>query len=138
VVAFGFISLNAGFVPLRPSHHAGFRVPQLLSQTLRRNRASAAGVGAEIGHGRESVNNWRNGDALPGRKARDKVLACARYPRLTETVRSRDRYFFFRHWKKHGVDAFHRPNQWFLLVDEQAAKLFAKTDALAERVLKVA
>jgi hypothetical protein len=59
--------------------------PQLLSQYMRRIRASAAGVGAEIGLSRESVNNWRNGDASPGRKARDKVLACARYLRLTET-----------------------------------------------------
>jgi hypothetical protein len=58
--------------------------PQLLSRYMRRIRASAADVGAEIGLSRESVNNWRNGDAQPGRKARDKVLACARYLRLTE------------------------------------------------------
>lgn len=58
--------------------------PQLLSRYMRRIRASAADVGAEIGLSRESVNNWRNGDAQPARKARDKVLACARYLRLTE------------------------------------------------------
>ncbi|MGB0133645.1 hypothetical protein [Dokdonella sp.] len=63
--------------------------PQLLSQYMRRIRASAAGVGAEIGLSRESVNNWRNGDASPGRKARDKVIACARYLRLTEAETNR-------------------------------------------------
>ena len=47
--------------------------PQLLSRYMRRIRASAADVGAEIGLSRESVNNWRNGDAQPARKARDKV-----------------------------------------------------------------
>lgn len=59
--------------------------PQLLSHYMRRIRASAAGVAAEIDLSRESVNNWRNGDALPGRKARDKVLGCSRYLRLSES-----------------------------------------------------
>jgi transcriptional regulator with XRE-family HTH domain len=58
---------------------------QLLGQHMRRIRASAAGVAVEIGLSREAVNNWRNGDARPGRQARDKVLAAARYLRLTET-----------------------------------------------------
>lgn len=57
---------------------------QLLSQHMRRIRASAAGVAVEIGLSREAVNNWRNGVARPGRQARDKVLAAARYLRLTE------------------------------------------------------
>lgn len=64
---------------------SGDGFPQLLSRYMRRIRASAADVGAEIGLSRESVNNWRNGDAQPARKARDKVLACARYLRLTES-----------------------------------------------------
>lgn len=63
--------------------------PQLLSQYMRRIRASAAGVAAEIGLSREAVNNWRNGDALPGRKHRDRVLACARYLRLSEAETNR-------------------------------------------------
>src|SRR5690606_1763601 len=54
-----------------------------------RIRASAAGVASEIGLSREAVNNWRNGDALPGRKHRDRVLACARYLRLTEVETNR-------------------------------------------------
>jgi transcriptional regulator with XRE-family HTH domain len=57
---------------------------QLLGQHMRRIRASAAGVAVEIGLSREAVNNWRNGVARPGRQARDKVLAAARYLRLTE------------------------------------------------------
>ena len=61
----------------------------LLSQYMRRIRASANGVGQEIGLSRETVNNWRNGDALPGRRARGKVLACARYLRLTEDETNR-------------------------------------------------
>ena len=63
--------------------------PQLLAQYMRRIRASAAGVAAEIGLSREAVNNWRNGDALPGRKHRDRVLACARYLRLSEVETNR-------------------------------------------------
>jgi len=63
--------------------------PQLLAQYMRRIRASAAGVAAEIGLSREAVNNWRNGDALPGRKHRDRVLACARYLRLSEAETNR-------------------------------------------------
>ena len=61
----------------------------LLAQFMRRIRASAAGVASEIGLSREAVNNWRNGDALPGRKHRDRVLACARYLRLTEVETNR-------------------------------------------------
>ncbi|WP_146151765.1 helix-turn-helix domain-containing protein [Ahniella affigens] len=57
---------------------------ELLSQHMRRIRASAADVAAEIGMSREAVNNWRNGDSIPGRRHRDRVLACARYLRLSE------------------------------------------------------
>ncbi len=63
--------------------------PQLLSRYMRRIRASAAGVASEIGMSREAVNNWRNGDSLPNRKHRDKVLACAAYLRLTENETNR-------------------------------------------------
>lgn len=59
--------------------------PQLLSSHMRRIRASAAGIASEIGMSREAINNWRNGDALPSRKHRDKVLATARYLRLSES-----------------------------------------------------
>jgi hypothetical protein len=58
--------------------------PALLTRYMRRIRASAAGVASEIGMSREAVNNWRNGDALPSRRHRDKVLGCARYLRLSE------------------------------------------------------
>ncbi|RSZ60921.1 hypothetical protein HF313_17465 [Massilia atriviolacea] len=57
----------------------------LLSQHMRRIRASASGVATEIGLSRESVNNWRNGSSLPSPKSRDRLHACARYLRLTET-----------------------------------------------------
>lgn len=56
----------------------------LLSLYMRRIRASAAGVASEIGLSREAVNNWRNGSSRPSARARDKVLTCARYLRLTE------------------------------------------------------
>ncbi len=58
--------------------------PTLLGHYMRRIRASAAGVASEIGMSREAVNNWRNGDSLPSRRHRDKVLACAAYLRLSE------------------------------------------------------
>lgn len=58
--------------------------PDLLSRHMRRIRASAAGVAAEIGISREAVNNWRVGTSLPSRRHRDRVLACANYLRLTE------------------------------------------------------
>ncbi len=58
--------------------------PTLLTHYMRRIRASAAGIASEIGMSREAVNNWRNGDSLPSRKHRDKVLACAGYLRLSE------------------------------------------------------
>ena len=58
--------------------------PTLLALYMRRIRASAAGIASEIGMSREAVNNWRHGDALPSRRHRDKVLACARYLRLSE------------------------------------------------------
>ncbi|MFZ5638573.1 MAG: helix-turn-helix domain-containing protein [Pseudomonadota bacterium] len=61
------------------------RFSQLLSAHMRRIRASAGAVAAEIGMSRESVNNWRNGDAMPSGRHRDRVLACATYLRLTET-----------------------------------------------------
>lgn len=57
----------------------------LLTLYMRRIRASAAGVAAEIGLSREAVNNWRNGVSLPNPRSRDRLLACARYLRLTET-----------------------------------------------------
>lgn len=57
---------------------------RLLTLFMRRIRASAAGVAAEIGISRESVNNWRNGISLPSSKNRDRLIACARYLRLTE------------------------------------------------------
>ncbi len=56
----------------------------LLNRHMRRIRASAAGVASEIGMSREAVNNWRNGDSMPSRKHRDRVLACAAYLRLSE------------------------------------------------------
>ncbi|MFZ6720443.1 hypothetical protein [Undibacterium sp. Ji49W] len=56
----------------------------LLSQYMRRIRASASGVATEIGLSRESVNNWRNGTSLPSPRSRDSLHACARYLRLTE------------------------------------------------------
>lgn len=57
----------------------------LLSRHMRRIRASAGGVAAEIGISREAVNNWRSGASLPSRRHRDRVLGCANYLRLTET-----------------------------------------------------
>ncbi len=71
-----------------PVVHAGMlnpRFSQLLSAHMRRIRASAGAVAAEIGMSRESVNNWRNGDAMPSSRHRDRVVACATYLRLTET-----------------------------------------------------
>lgn len=56
----------------------------LLSRHMRRIRASAGGVAAEIGISREAVNNWRAGTSRPNRRHRDRVLACANYLRLTE------------------------------------------------------
>lgn len=56
----------------------------LLSRHMRRIRASAGGVAAEIGISREAVNNWRAGTSRPSRRHRDRVLACANYLRLTE------------------------------------------------------
>jgi len=56
----------------------------LLTLFMRRIRASAAGVAAEVGLSREAVNNWRNGVSLPNPRSRDKLAACARYLRLTE------------------------------------------------------
>ncbi len=56
----------------------------LLIQYMRRIRASAAGVAAEIGLSREAVNNWRNGYSRPSKRHRDKLVACANYLRLTE------------------------------------------------------
>lgn len=56
----------------------------LLNRHMRRIRASAAGVASEIGMSREAVNNWRNGDSMPSRKHRDRVIACAVYLRLSE------------------------------------------------------
>ncbi|MBL8262637.1 MAG: helix-turn-helix transcriptional regulator [Xanthomonadaceae bacterium] len=73
-----------------PVVHAGMpnppnsRFSQLLSAHMRRIRASAGSVATEIGMSRESVNNWRNGDAMPSGKHRDRVVACAAYLRLTE------------------------------------------------------
>lgn len=62
---------------------------QLLTLYMRRIRASAAGVATEIGLSREAVNNWRNGLSLPNPKFRDRLLACARYLRLTEAETNR-------------------------------------------------
>lgn len=56
----------------------------LLGSYMRRIRASAGGVATEIGMSREAVNNWRQGLALPNRKHRHKLLACANHLRLTE------------------------------------------------------
>jgi hypothetical protein len=56
----------------------------LLAGYMRRIRASAGGVATEIGMSREAVNNWRQGLALPNRKHRHKLLACANHLRLTE------------------------------------------------------
>jgi transcriptional regulator with XRE-family HTH domain len=62
---------------------------QLLTLYMRRIRASASGVATEIGLSREAVNNWRNGLSLPNPKSRDKLIACARYLRLTELETNR-------------------------------------------------
>ncbi|MES2818261.1 MAG: helix-turn-helix transcriptional regulator [Pseudomonadota bacterium] len=62
---------------------------QLLVLYMRRIRASAAGVAAEIGISREAVNNWRNGLSLPSPKNRNRLLDCARYLRLTEVETNR-------------------------------------------------
>lgn len=56
---------------------------------MRRIRASASGVATEIGLSREAVNNWRNGLSAPNPRSRDKVVACTRYLRLTETEANR-------------------------------------------------
>ena len=61
----------------------------LLSLYMRRIRASASGVATEIGLSREAVNNWRNGLSAPNPRSRDKVVACTRYLRLTETEANR-------------------------------------------------
>ncbi|MES2583481.1 MAG: helix-turn-helix transcriptional regulator [Pseudomonadota bacterium] len=63
--------------------------PDVLTLFMRRIRASAAGVATEIGLSREAVNNWRNGVSSPSARSRDKVLACARYLRLTEAETNR-------------------------------------------------
>ena len=61
----------------------------LLSLYMRRIRASASGVATEIGMSREAVNNWRNGLSVPHARSRDRVVACARYLRLTEAEANR-------------------------------------------------
>lgn len=61
----------------------------LLSLYMRRIRASASGVATEIGLSREAVNNWRNGLSLPSPRSRERLLACARYLRLSETETDR-------------------------------------------------
>ncbi|MBV7541817.1 hypothetical protein [Acidovorax sp. sic0104] len=61
----------------------------LLSLYMRRIRASASGVATEIGLSREAVNNWRNGLSAPNPRSRDKLVACTRYLRLTETEANR-------------------------------------------------
>ncbi|WP_298211012.1 hypothetical protein [Acidovorax sp.] len=62
---------------------------ELLSLYMRRIRASASGVATEIGLSREAVNNWRNGLSAPNPRSRDRVVACTRYLRLTETEANR-------------------------------------------------
>jgi hypothetical protein len=57
---------------------------ELLSRHMRRIRASAGGVAAEIGISREAVNNWRSGASLPSRRHRDRVLGCCNYLRQNE------------------------------------------------------
>lgn len=61
----------------------------LLSIYMRRIRASASGVATEIGLSREAVNNWRNGVSAPNPRSRDRVVACTRYLRLTESEANR-------------------------------------------------
>lgn len=61
----------------------------LLSIYMRRIRASASGVATEIGLSREAVNNWRNGVSVPNPRSRDRVVACTRYLRLTESEANR-------------------------------------------------
>ena len=61
----------------------------LLSIYMRRIRASASGVATEIGLSREAVNNWRNGASAPNPRSRDRVVACTRYLRLTESEANR-------------------------------------------------
>lgn len=61
----------------------------LLSLYMRRIRASASGVATEIGLSREAVNNWRNGVSAPNVRSRDRVVACTRYLRLTESEANR-------------------------------------------------
>ena len=84
----------------KPSHRAARGVPaptamahdsfpELLSLYMRRIRASASGVATEIGLSREAVNNWRNGLSAPNLRSREKLVACTRYLRLTETEANR-------------------------------------------------
>jgi len=61
----------------------------LLSIYMRRIRASASGVATEIGLSREAVNNWRNELSAPNPRSRDRVVACTRYLRLTESEANR-------------------------------------------------
>ena len=63
--------------------------PDLLALYMRRIRASASGVATEIGLSREAVNNWRNGISAPNPRSRDKLVACTRYLRLTESEANR-------------------------------------------------
>lgn len=56
---------------------------QLLTKYMRRIRASSNDVAKEIGVNRLTIINWKK-DSMPGKKNRDKVVACAKYLRLTD------------------------------------------------------
>ena len=77
------------FSPYLFSSMASDSFSVLLSLYMRRIRASASGVATEIGLSREAVNNWRNGVSVPNPRSRDRVVACTRYLRLTETESNR-------------------------------------------------
>lgn len=54
----------------------------LIKKYMRRIRASAKDVAEELGLARQTVLNWRKGTSMPSHC--DKVVACARFLRLTE------------------------------------------------------
>ena len=60
----------------------------LLSQYMRRIRASDNAVAEEIGMNRLTIGNWKRGDMNPDKKNRSKIVACATFLRLTEEEKS--------------------------------------------------
>jgi hypothetical protein len=56
---------------------------ELLKKYMRRIRVGVHNLGAEIGRCHETVNNWRNGQAMPGRASCPNVQDAAKFLRLT-------------------------------------------------------